>query len=133
MRLGLRIFRYSNFDAIPAIGCALNLALLVGLAFVFDQLPLWAIAPAFVLVAFLYSWNLNSISHNFIHNPFFESAWLNRAYSLMSSLAVGVPQTFFHHYHMTHHWGNNDTKGPDGKTKDLTSTYLHSKDEMTEG
>lgn len=133
MRERLRLFRYTPYDALPALCGMANLALLIVLALYFEELPLWVIIPAFVLVSFCYSWNLNAISHNFIHNPFFASRWLNRAWGVMNSMAIGVPQTLFHHYHLTHHWGDNDRKGPDGKTKDLTSTYLHSKTNESEG
>jgi hypothetical protein len=37
---------------------------------------------------------LQCISHTFIHNPFFISSWLNRAYSLLETFALGVPACF---------------------------------------
>jgi fatty acid desaturase len=83
------------------------------------------LVPAFVAAALSYAWNMQAISHNFIHNPFFASVWLNRAYSVLESLAIGVPHTVYHHYHMNHHWGDNDAKGPDGTTRDWSSIYRH--------
>ena len=35
---------------------------------------------------------------------------------------AGVPQIIYHHYHLNHHWGDNDAKGPDGTTRDWSST-----------
>jgi fatty acid desaturase len=91
----------------------------------FDSLPLWVLAPAFIAILWSYCWNLQCISHNFIHNPFFANPWANRAFSVMETFALGVPHIFYHHYHMNHHWGDNDKKGPDGTTKDWSSIYRY--------
>ena len=66
-------------------------------------------------------------SHNFIHNPFFASSRLNRLLAALETLAIGVPHVIYHHYHMNHHFGDNDAKGPDGTTKDWSSIYRHSR------
>jgi fatty acid desaturase len=122
-----RLFRYDARDAIPAL-CALgHLVCLAATIVYFDALPAWGLALAFLVVIFNYCWNMQSISHNFIHNPYFVSAWLNRAFSILQSLVLGVPQTILHHFHLNHHWGDNDAKGPNGTTKDWSSTYRHGK------
>jgi fatty acid desaturase len=79
-----------------------------------------------------YCWNLQCISHNFIHNPYFTSRFLNRAYSVLETFALGVPHVFYHHYHMNHHWGDNDKIGPDGTTKDWSSIYRYGKNDQPE-
>ena len=122
-----RLFRYSAYDAIPALGAIVHTALLVGTFALFHHLPAWLLGLAFCVIVFTYCWNVQSISHNFIHNAFFTSAWLNRAFSLLESVAIGVPQTIYYYYHLNHHWGDNDAKGPDGTTKDWGSTYRHGK------
>ncbi len=119
------IFRYTVYDAIPALCAVVNLALLIGTFVCFNSLPAWALALSFCAIIFCYCWNVQSISHNFIHNPFFTSDWLNRALSVLESVAIGVPQTIYYHYHMNHHWGDNDAKGPHGTTRDWGSTYRH--------
>src|SRR5262249_19814716 len=91
----------------------------------FHQLSWWVLAPAYVAIAWSYCWNLQCISHNFIHNPFFTSAWLNRLYSVLETLALGVPHILYHHYHLNHHWGDSDAKGPDGTTRDWSSIYRY--------
>src|SRR5262245_47652348 len=48
-------------------------------------------------------WNANTISHNFIHRPFFRSTWANRAYALWLSLLLGVPQSLWRRRHLAHH------------------------------
>ena len=123
-----RFLRYTAYDALPALCAAANAALLVGTFVLFPVLPWWAAALCFGAIVFCYCWNVQSISHNFIHNPFFANEWLNRAFSVLESIAIGVPQTIYYHYHMNHHWGDNDAPGPDGTTRDWGSTYRHGKD-----
>jgi fatty acid desaturase len=120
-------FRYSACDAFPALGGVAILAVIVASLLSFDRLPWWALSAAFLAVAYSYLWNLQSISHNFIHNPYFNNQWLNRAYSVLLTLDLGVPHVLYHHYHMNHHFGDNDAKGPDGTTKDWSSIYRHGK------
>jgi fatty acid desaturase len=100
-------------------------ALLFWTFLAFDSLPWWFLVSAFIVILWSYSWNLQCISHNFIHNPYFTSAWLNRTFSVLETFAIGVSHVFYHHYHMNHHWGDNDKKGPDGTTKDWSSIYRH--------
>ncbi len=126
------LFRYAVSDAIPTLCAIGNVALLIGTLVYFPSLPGWALALAFAAVMFCYCWNVQSISHNFIHNAFFTNSWLNRAFNLVETLAIGIPQTIYYHYHMNHHWGDNDAKGPDGSTKDWGSTYRHGKENQPE-
>jgi fatty acid desaturase len=128
-----RFFRVSAFDAIPA-ACTVGIVALILWTFLsWHSLPWWGLAAAFAAVAVSYCWNLQCLSHNFIHNPFFVWPWLNRAFSVLETVALGVPHVFYHHYHLNHHWGDNDRKGPDGTTKDWSSIYRHSKDDEPEG
>lgn len=48
-------------------------------------------------------WSANTISHNFIHRPFFASPQANRLYALFLSLTLGVPQTLWRDRHLLHH------------------------------
>jgi fatty acid desaturase len=125
-------FRYSNYDLIPALGGVGIVALILWTFLAFDQLSLWMIVLAFFAVAWSYCWNLQCISHNFIHNPYFSSPLLNRAFGVMETIALGVPHVFYHHYHMNHHFGDNDAKGPDGTTKDWSSIYRYGKGDQPE-
>jgi fatty acid desaturase len=120
-------FRYSAYDAFPALSGVGIVALLLATFLAFDRLPWWALTAAFLAVIYSYLWNLQSISHNFIHNPFFTNSWLNRAYSCLLTVALGVPHVLYHHYHMNHHFGDNDARGPDGTTRDWSSIYRHGK------
>lgn len=126
-------FRYSRFDAIPA-ACGVGIVALIFWTFLYyDQLAWYILAPAFIAIAWSYCWNMQCISHNFIHNPYFTSNWLNRGYSVLESLALGVPHVLYHHYHMNHHFGDSDAKGPDGSTRDWSSIYRYGTGAAPEG
>jgi fatty acid desaturase len=126
-------FRYSAWDAIPSL-CGVGIVALIVVSFhFFNQLSWWLLVPAFSAVMWSYCWNLQCISHNFIHNPYFTNEWLNRAYGVLETLALGVPHILYHHYHLNHHWGDNDMKGPDGSTRDWSSIYRYGKDNKPEG
>jgi fatty acid desaturase len=126
-------FRYSVYDALPAL-CGVGIVALILWTWLgFHSLPWWVLAPAFVAIAWSYCWNMQCISHNFIHNPYFTNDWLNRAYSVLESLALGVPHLLYHHYHMNHHFGDSDAKGPTGTTRDWSSIYRYGKGDQPEG
>jgi fatty acid desaturase len=125
-------FRHHPADAIVVLCSIAHVGVLLGSFAGFSVLPWWAIALAFLSYAGMICWNLQCISHNFIHNPFFSWHWLNRLFGVLESLAIGMPHQLYHHYHMNHHQGNNDTKGPDGSTRDWSSIYRHSGDDNPE-
>ena len=125
-------FRYSPWDAFTALGGVANAALLFGAFLAYPVLPWWALVPLFLAVALAYCWNLQCVSHNFIHNPFFSSAWLNRLFGVLESWCIGMPHMLYHHYHLNHHAGDNDAKGPDGTTRDWSSTYRYGKGDQPE-
>lgn len=127
------LFRYSAYDAVPAL-CGLGIVALIVWTFLcFPSLPWWVLVLAFLAVAWSYCWNMQCISHNFIHNPFFNSPWLNRAYSILETLALGVPHVLYHHYHLNHHAGDSDAKGANGTTRDWSSIYRYGRGSEPEG
>jgi len=77
-------------------------------------------------------WNLDSVSHNFIHNPFFAWEPLNRLTSFVLTFELGTPQTMYDYVHMRHHAGNSDRIGADGKTIDPISLYQYGADGKVE-
>jgi fatty acid desaturase len=125
-------FRHSPFDALVAFCGVAQVAFLLWTFLAFPTLSWWALVPSFLVVSIAYCWNLQCISHNFIHNPFFRFNWLNRAFGLLETLAIGMPHQLYHHYHLNHHAGDNDAKGPDGTTRDWSSTYRHGKGDAPE-
>ncbi|HEX7780552.1 MAG TPA: fatty acid desaturase [Vicinamibacterales bacterium] len=86
------LFRYSRSDS-------LFVALSLGHA------ALLLAAPSIALIAIGLWWNANTISHNFIHRPFFRQRWLNRVYAGYLSLLLGVPQSVWRDRHLAHHAG----------------------------
>ncbi|HJZ98334.1 MAG TPA: fatty acid desaturase [Candidatus Solibacter sp.] len=62
-------------------------------------------APAAPFVALGVWWNSNTISHNFIHRPFFRSHAANRAFALYLSVLLGIPQSLWRDRHLAHHAG----------------------------
>jgi fatty acid desaturase len=71
------------------------------------------------------SWNINGVAHNHIHNPFFRARILNRLFSIMESVTLGISQTFYKHVHHRHHMGNSDRPDEHGNTHDWISIYRH--------
>ena len=77
--------------------------ILVGLAGLHGVLLLlW---PGMLLVGLGLWWNANTISHYFIHRPFFRSATANAAFSVFLSLLLGLPQSVWRDRHLAHHAG----------------------------
>jgi fatty acid desaturase len=122
---GRRVFQTSAWDAVPA---ALTTAHFILLLCVFVAWPHlgW---PARIGLGLLYAlsvgWSLNSVAHNFIHNPFFTSPIANRGVSLLLSWTLISPQTMYRYIHLRHHAGNADRPNTDGATIDPLSIYQH--------
>jgi fatty acid desaturase len=119
------LFKVSAWDAIPATLAVLQLALVWALYAAWPDLSWGACAGFLALYAFSVGWNLNSIAHNFIHNPFFRSERVNRSMSLTISLALLSPQTMYRYVHLRHHAGNADRPDQRGATVDPLSIYQH--------
>lgn len=122
------LFKVSNADALPAGLAIAQLALVFVFYAAWPQLS-WGARIGWLLVyAFSVGWNLNSIAHNFIHNPFFRSDRLNRLMSLTITLALISPQTMYRYIHLKHHAGNADLPDAEGKTVDPLSIYQYGAD-----
>src|SRR5438093_5528432 len=50
-------------------------------------------------------WNANTVSHLFIHRPFFRSRSANAAFAVFLSAVMGFPQSVWRDRHMAHHAG----------------------------
>jgi len=122
-----RILACSKTDIIPVLCGVLHFAYVIALFMLFPILPLWAMLILGAIYSVSISWNINGISHNFIHNAYFRSPLLNRLFSLMESLTCGFSQTFYDCVHMRHHMGNADRPGNDGSTVDWLSIYRFGK------
>jgi hypothetical protein len=76
-------------------------ALFIALALA--QGALMLLAPSLPLIAIGLWWNANTISHNFIHGPFFRSRVWNSIFSACLSLLLGLPQRLWRDRHLAHH------------------------------
>ena len=127
-----RFFSVSAWDALPAALALIQLALAALLFAAWPGLS-WAARIGWILLyAFSVGWNLNSIAHNFIHNPFFRSQRLNRLMSLTITLALLSPQTMYRYVHLKHHAGNGDRPDASGATIDPLSIYQYGADGKAE-
>jgi Fatty acid desaturase len=76
-------------------------ALLVALAVAHGALLITV--PTAPLIALLLWWNANTVSHNFIHLPFFRSRRANALFSIFLSAVLGLPQMLWRDRHVAHH------------------------------
>ncbi len=86
------ILRHSKWDA-----------LFIALAVAHGTLLL--AIPSVALISIGLWWNANTISHNFVHRPFFRARALNTVFSWYLSLLLGFPQTLWRERHLAHHAG----------------------------
>jgi len=81
-----------------------------------------------VLITLMMTYNIIVISHLFTHMPWFASGRLNALVSLVNSVNIGQSVQAYQLTHVrNHHRFNNDRPGPDGSTRDTTSTYYKGK------
>jgi fatty acid desaturase len=123
----MKAFAHTKWDSAPVLAAVAHLLFNVYLIVGFSSRPLWLSAALGCLYAVSISWNINSISHNFIHTPYFTKRWLNRAFSLLEWITIGFSQTYYHWVHMRHHSGNSDKPDEMGDTIDLLSIYRYGK------
>jgi fatty acid desaturase len=88
--LPLRVFQYSAWDAVLVLLAAAQGVLLVTM-------------PGVLIIAIGLWWNSNTISHNFIHNPFFRSRPLNQIFAAYLSVLLGFPHALWRTRHLAHH------------------------------
>ena len=62
-------------------------------------------APAAPVIAIGLWWNANTISHYFIHRPFFRRRGANRAFAAYLSILLGFPHALWRDRHLAHHAG----------------------------
>lgn len=122
------LFAWTAWDAVPVAAGLAHLAFVVWIVLGFGHRPWWVNVVCGLAYAYAAAWNINSVAHNFIHTPYFRWRVLNRAFSLIESLALCSPQVFYAHVHLRHHQGNSDRPGPGGETVDGLSIYRHGRD-----
>lgn len=126
------LFAYSYWDVVPVIFGISHLAYLLSMFWMFNYLSTWENIILGIIYAVSISWNINGISHNFIHNAYFKSGFLNRLFSLMESVTMVFSQTFYDAVHRRHHIGNSDRQDEKGDTIDWLSIYRYGLDGQAE-
>jgi fatty acid desaturase len=126
------ILAHSPWDALPVLEAVLHFALVVTFALAFPGMRWWTVLLCGLLYSYSVAWSVNSISHNFIHNPYFTDERANRAFSLLLSLTLAFSQTMYHYVHMRHHSGNMDRPDAKGDTVDPISIYRHGREGKAE-
>ena len=121
------LFAYSTWDLIPTLAGIAHFAYLLFLFYAFTSLHIswWAFTLLGLVWSVSISWNINGISHNFLHNPYFKHNALNYAFSLLESVTIGFSQTFYDTVHRRHHMGNSDRPDDHGHVVDWLSIYRH--------
>ena len=127
-----RIFAFTRRDAIPVLAGLAHCAFFFGMFYLFSRVPLWVMLILGFIYSISISWNINGISHNLIHNPYFRWPLLNRLFSILESITVGFSQIFYECIHIQHHKGNADRPDGNGKTIDWISIYKHGEDGAAE-
>jgi fatty acid desaturase len=120
----MKIWKNSPLDA-AMLGLSLTQAVVMfTLAARWEHASVVERTGGFVLLVFMITYNIIIISHLFSHTPWFESRALNSLASMLNSIDIGQSAQAYQLTHVrNHHRYNNDRKGPDGHTRDTTSTF----------
>jgi fatty acid desaturase len=122
------LFAWSNWDALSVLAAFAHLVFVIWIVAGFDSRPWWGNLLCACLYAVAISWNINSVSHNFLHTPYFRWKPLNYAFAMLESVTIGFSQTFYTWVHLRHHEGNSDRPDASGDTRDWLSIYRYGKD-----
>jgi len=120
----MKIWKYSRLDAAMLALSVVQFVVMLLTAVIWERLSLLGWAAAFMLLVVVTVYNIVVVSHLFTHTPWFNSPLLNRLVSMLNSVNMGQSVQAYQLSHVrNHHRYNNDQKGPDGKTRDSSSTF----------
>lgn len=120
----MKIWKHTRLDAAMLFLSIAQLVITLLLAASWKHFSLvgWVGSVALIVVMTVY--NIIVVSHLFTHVPWFESPLLNSLASILNSINIGQSVQSYQLTHVrNHHRYNNDQKGPDGNTKDISSTF----------
>src|SRR3954470_17348382 len=120
-----KIFAHTRWDIIPTFAGLFQFAYFLAMYFLFPYTPLLIMLIMGFVFSLMINANINGVSHNFIHNPFFRSQFLNRIFGVIESVGCCFSQTYYDVVHMQHHKGNADRPDENGETIDWISIYKH--------
>ncbi len=120
----MKVWKNSRLDCTLLVLTAAQFGVTLWLAESWEGSSFIGRAGNFALLVFMMVYNIIVISHLFTHTPWFHSPLLNGLASILNSVNIGQSAQAYQLTHVrNHHRYNNDRKGPDGTTKDLSSTY----------
>ena len=125
----MKIWKHSRLDAIMLALSVVQLGLTLLFALTWESLSLPLRAAGFALLVVMTVYNIIVVSHLFTHTCWFNVPLLNRIVSMLNSINIGQSVQAYELTHVrNHHRYNNDPPGPDGRTKDLSSTFRDGSD-----
>ena len=120
----MKIWRYTPLDSLLFSFSIFHFFLTITLVFYWSSFSLPIKLGVFVLIVFMITYNIIVVSHLFTHTPWFNSPLLNSFVSILNTINIGQSVLIYHLKHVrNHHLYNNDQKGLNEKTKDLSSTF----------
>ena len=120
----MKVWKQTRWDATLLALSVSHFAVCLLMAFTWAYLSPALRLVSFGFLVFAIVYNVIIVAHLFTHVPWFESPTLNALASMLNSVNIGQSVQAYHLSHVhNHHRYNNDRKGPDGKTKDLSSTF----------
>lgn len=120
----MKVWKYTPLDAVMLALSVGHFGLTLLLAANWERSSVVGRAGSFALLVFLMVYNIIVITHLFTHMRWFNSHLLNGMASMLNSVNIGQSVQAYRFTHVrNHHRYNNDRKGPDGKTKDSSSTF----------
>jgi fatty acid desaturase len=128
----MKIWRYSPRDSVLLSIAVAQLAGMTIWAMRFETLSLTVNVALFVAMSYVFYYNPIVVTHNFLHTPFFRRKWLNRAFPVLNSANLFLPQVLYKYHHLTHHQYANDPIR-NGTTLDPSSTFRYGRDGQQEG
>lgn len=127
------MFKHSIRDLFLVILSMLHVACWVLPVLYFEQLSIMSLCMFALANIMLMCTNYQCIAHNFIHNTFFKSDYLNGWFSVLNTLGLIMPQSFYKSHHINHHVHNNDKWQNGEPPKDKSSLYYYGKNGKEEG
>jgi fatty acid desaturase len=120
----MKIWKHSQRDALMLALSIAQFVITLLLAGKWEGFSTLSRAASFLLLVVMTVYNIIVVSHLFTHTPWFNPPLLNRLVSMLNSINIGQSVQAYQLTHVrNHHRYNNDQQGPDGKTKDASSTF----------
>lgn len=124
----MKIWRTSPKDSILVGISLVQFGTTLALAATWGAAPLPLRIGGGLLLTFMMAYNIIVVSHLFTHVPWFVNDRLNAVVSVINSVNSGQSVQAYQLTHVrNHHRFNNDRQGPDGTTRDTSSTYRKGK------